>query len=296
MSPGTFAVGTRVQLHGLVGASSLNGRIASVKRFDASTGRYIVQLDGNGGEKSLKPENLEKCGVANSMLGSLKASVAKGIAFTQVTLAGYSTWQLLIMLGIVLVFIFALPEIIGRYRFQPAQPATQDSTTRYAGADWSTSTDGTDWSKTAGWDMGTDESRKSASAVHEEDTFSDFRDEFRDEFRDRPPRSTHRRPRSARPPRRDMYDDDYYYDDDHQYGSGYSDYGGGRRHSGRGGGGLFSSPTSLMLIAGFAYLCYKDIIPVRRMNWFQLYMLWSFVEPLLLGGRRGGGYRRRGFF
>mmetsp|Transcript_69626 Transcript_69626/g.196383 ORF Transcript_69626/g.196383 Transcript_69626/m.196383 type:complete len:482 (+) Transcript_69626:201-1646(+) len=65
------------------------------------------------------------------------------------------------------------------------------------------------------------------------------------------------------------------------------------RPGGGGGGGLLGGldpTTSLLVVAGIGYLCWKGIIPVHRMSFFQLYMLYNMLSPLLLGGRG----RRRG--
>ena len=59
-------------------------------------------------------------------------------------------------------------------------------------------------------------------------------------------------------------------------------------------------PRKYLLLGGLALLCWKGIIPVHRMDWFQLYMLWNMLQSTgILGGGRGysRGYgRRRGFF
>mmetsp|Transcript_103396 Transcript_103396/g.183684 ORF Transcript_103396/g.183684 Transcript_103396/m.183684 type:complete len:236 (+) Transcript_103396:54-761(+) len=53
-----FAVGQRVQIGGLNGAKELNGQFAQVVKFDDSAGRYIVELESDGAQKSLKGANL----------------------------------------------------------------------------------------------------------------------------------------------------------------------------------------------------------------------------------------------
>mmetsp|Transcript_123527 Transcript_123527/g.231066 ORF Transcript_123527/g.231066 Transcript_123527/m.231066 type:complete len:347 (-) Transcript_123527:80-1120(-) len=57
--------GARVTLQGLQGAASLNGRMATVMRFDSAAGRYVVDLYGGGGQKSLRAENLIVAGAAS---------------------------------------------------------------------------------------------------------------------------------------------------------------------------------------------------------------------------------------
>ena len=58
-SPQPIPIGTRVELHGLQAKPELNGRRGVVVKFTGSSGRYRVQLDGEGGgEFSLKRENI----------------------------------------------------------------------------------------------------------------------------------------------------------------------------------------------------------------------------------------------
>merc|ERR1719329_1720288 len=98
--------------------------------------------------------------------------------------------------------------------------------------------------------------------------------------------------------------DDYDYGRMGHNGRG-NDYGrregGGRNHGGGGGGGLLGGLLggengqlyTALIVGGIGYLCWKGIIPVHRMSFFQIYMLWNMLSPLLLG-HRGGGGRRRG--
>lgn len=78
---------------------------------------------------------------------------------------------------------------------------------------------------------------------------------------------------------------------------GYSDYD-DSWSSGIGFGGM----QKYLIIGGLAILCWKGIIPVQRMDWFQLYMLWNFLQSTGIlgghGGHYGGGFgrRRRSFF
>lgn len=55
-----FPAGTRVRVSGLTGAAHLNGKEGNVAGKDAGTGRYTVDIDGEGEPKNLKPENLTK--------------------------------------------------------------------------------------------------------------------------------------------------------------------------------------------------------------------------------------------
>mmetsp|Transcript_108347 Transcript_108347/g.170894 ORF Transcript_108347/g.170894 Transcript_108347/m.170894 type:complete len:226 (+) Transcript_108347:94-771(+) len=50
--------GTRVRIEGLTGAVELNGKVAVVCNLNESTGRYVVEIQDGGGQKSLKKENL----------------------------------------------------------------------------------------------------------------------------------------------------------------------------------------------------------------------------------------------
>eukprot|EP00930_Biecheleria_cincta_P089483 TRINITY_DN78800_c0_g1_i1.p1 TRINITY_DN78800_c0_g1~~TRINITY_DN78800_c0_g1_i1.p1 ORF type:complete len:242 (+),score=51.82 TRINITY_DN78800_c0_g1_i1:122-847(+) len=53
-----LAAGQRVQINGIKSAVELNGQYATVLKFDAGAGRYVVELEGDGGQKSLKRQNL----------------------------------------------------------------------------------------------------------------------------------------------------------------------------------------------------------------------------------------------
>ena len=58
---GTFAVGTSVAIKGLVAQTTHNGRRGRViAALDANTGRYAVELDGDGPRLSLKPANVRR--------------------------------------------------------------------------------------------------------------------------------------------------------------------------------------------------------------------------------------------
>eukprot|EP00929_Paragymnodinium_shiwhaense_P111633 TRINITY_DN79978_c0_g1_i1.p1 TRINITY_DN79978_c0_g1~~TRINITY_DN79978_c0_g1_i1.p1 ORF type:complete len:733 (-),score=174.96 TRINITY_DN79978_c0_g1_i1:103-2301(-) len=55
---GDIAVGSRVVIIGLQSAVELNGVQAKVRKFDQATGRYVVQLPGDGKLKKILPKNL----------------------------------------------------------------------------------------------------------------------------------------------------------------------------------------------------------------------------------------------
>ena len=52
-------IATSVQLRGLRAKPELNGQLAVVTGFDASSGRCSVQLEDGRGPYKIKPENLE---------------------------------------------------------------------------------------------------------------------------------------------------------------------------------------------------------------------------------------------
>lgn len=54
-----FPAGTRVRISGLSGAAHLNDKEGNIVSKDAATGRYTVDIDGEG-EKNLKADNLTK--------------------------------------------------------------------------------------------------------------------------------------------------------------------------------------------------------------------------------------------
>lgn len=229
--------GSRVRLNGLQAAPELNGRLATVVRFDNAAGRYTVDLDAPGGQKALRRENLVQLGCSTGFSDSIssfaakaKASFMKGFSKAQawVATSGYEWWQILLGVAVVILIISAW--------FQAS-------------------------SKHSGSRSGSRSSRRPQS--------SDFSDSFSDY-------------------REDSYSGSYdTYDD--VYGSG--SYGGG-------GGGLFGGGLmTYIIIGGLAYACWTGVIPVHRMNWFQLYMLWNFIQSTgLLGGGHGGYGRRRRFF
>ena len=62
------AVGSRVEVHGLLQQAALNGRQGVVLGWDEGRARHRVRLDGSSSEpsevKSIKPPNLRDCGEA----------------------------------------------------------------------------------------------------------------------------------------------------------------------------------------------------------------------------------------
>lgn len=55
---GALRNGMRVRIDGLTGAVELNGKEGTISGFTESTGRYVVEVDGGVGQKSLKEANL----------------------------------------------------------------------------------------------------------------------------------------------------------------------------------------------------------------------------------------------
>ena len=53
-----FAVGSRVQIHGLKAKPQKNGAIGTVQHFDPQSGRYRVRLEVGNTDATLKPINL----------------------------------------------------------------------------------------------------------------------------------------------------------------------------------------------------------------------------------------------
>lgn len=237
---GDLPAGSRVRLHGLQAAPELNGRLATVVRFDSAAGRYTVDLDAPGGQKALRRENLAQLGCSTGFSESISTLATKAKTFLMngfskaqawVATSGYEWWQILLGIAVVILIIAAW-----------YQASSKHSGTRSGGR-----------------------SSRRPRAGDVSDSYSDYRE--------------------------DTYSGSYDTYDDDVYGSG--SYGGG--------GGLFSGGLmTYIIIGGLAYACWTGIIPVHRMNWFQLYMLWNFIQSTGLLGSGGGGYgghgRRRRFF
>lgn len=279
----------KVKIQGIQSAPELNGQVGTVLGFDSSKGRYVVELTG-GVQKSLKRENLAEISRSSAPTsgGTTKPSAPSapaGPSFSQraegwgrsarsaamnagaklqVAFAGWESWQLVLGAAVILLFAYAYFDVTSRYGTKT--PVRRPKATSFDSYD-SPSPPPPSWR----------EDEREYDRDYRQDAYSDhsYRDSYqddRDRYQDR------RHHRQQRQQYRRGYDNDY---DD------YDDYGGG------GGGGLLSgmSQWQTMAICGFiGYLCWKDIIPVSRMSFFQLYMLWNMLSPMLFGGRRRGGY------
>eukprot|EP00927_Polykrikos_kofoidii_P060481 TRINITY_DN55447_c0_g1_i1.p1 TRINITY_DN55447_c0_g1~~TRINITY_DN55447_c0_g1_i1.p1 ORF type:complete len:483 (+),score=93.42 TRINITY_DN55447_c0_g1_i1:130-1578(+) len=310
----SLSVGSRVTLGGLRGAAELNGRIATVLRFDSVSGRFVVDLEGGGGQKSLRPENLTPIasttardgvsgnagggvndgsrassgsGFAQGALEHVKAGFGKALAHFQIWLAGYEWWQLLLGAAVVLLFVLTWFQVSNRYTGGRSARGGSYSEPRFGSGDDMRNYGDDKWSERGrSFDDGFEGNGAYADLNHN-DNF------HRDHGFDNPRSEFHGRSAGARGYR------ERYSDEGYNRGSG---------HGGGGGGGLLGGmgqTGTLLVVAGIGYACWTGIIPVHRMSWFQLYMLWNMIQPLLFGGRsrRGyggfggfGGYGRRGFF
>lgn len=299
-----LAAGARVKLQGLQGAAELNGRIGIILRFDTPAGRYVVEVDGGAGQKSLKGDNLVLQGTAGLGGGAggaaggaaggsggpsafadfgRKAQDAAKQAYLQVQmwLADYETWQIAMGVGLIVLFVAAWFQVSTRY---PGGGEGGGGDSRSS----SSSSFGSGSGSRQGGSAGHSGRGGGGGRTQHHDSGAD-RSSFRDDARD------------------DGYGDSGYgdsdYDDGHRGGGGHGGYGGG------GGGGLLGFLGSggpmqwYLIVGGLGFLCWKGIIPIHKMSWFQLYMLWNFIQPLLMGGGRGGGMtggfgrgRRRSFF
>jgi len=306
-TPPNIAPGARVTLHGLRAIPELNGRAGRVARFDAASGRFIVELDG-GGEKSIRADNLMLCSSAGSgasapssstmgarlskMAECMQAWCMKAAAHVQIWLAGYETWQILLGLGLIVLFAAAWFQVSARYpgpggktlnsMGRSSSSLNSYDSSAYGGSEYRDRSyadnhgNGNNYGPRDGGDYQSD-------AEHRRSYHSDERVGHGSE---RPP-----------PPRQPRHSRGYDEDIDDDYGYGGNDYGYGS------GGGLLGSlgqTQGMLVLAVIAVLCWKGIIPVHRMSFFQMYMLWQMLEPLLFGGRRRsygyGGYGGYGMF
>mmetsp|Transcript_46221 Transcript_46221/g.122519 ORF Transcript_46221/g.122519 Transcript_46221/m.122519 type:complete len:474 (-) Transcript_46221:8-1429(-) len=316
----SVVVGARVRIHGIQKLPELNGRTAKVLRFDEQSGRHVVELEGGGGQKSLREENLLVCteqshegssgrGTPNrstptgstnsggtSRHGNIsgpsfgekcRAAVLDVVLRVRMWLAGYEVWQLVLGLAILGVFFMAWLELQQRYAVDPprTRPATdQNGYDSYFGdkTQYPYSSTPDDYSDTFAERSYEDQYPRHENGYprHRSDEFRSEYDAYDDDF----PRRPSRRPNSA-----------------NRY----------RQSEGSSGWGLdWNSLYMYAVMGGLGYACWTGIIPVHRMSWMQLYFLWNIVQGLL-GGRRGGMRgmgglgggmfggglgRRRGFF
>mmetsp|Transcript_43645 Transcript_43645/g.120798 ORF Transcript_43645/g.120798 Transcript_43645/m.120798 type:complete len:431 (+) Transcript_43645:61-1353(+) len=258
-----FAAGSRVTIAGLRGAPELNGRTARVCRFDPTTGRYVVELDGAGGQKSIRMDNLTACSVGSASAGlqSLKANLRGACLRLQLWASSYEWWQLLLGAGLVVFFAMAWVQVSNRY------PGDKGRSSQSAGGRQSFSSR----ESTSRYDSDDRQRRPSHGQGHRGDE-AFYANDFGNDF---------------------DYDPGYSSSYDSGYGFGYGGGGGLLGSLGPNGG--------MLILVVLAYLCWKGIIPVQNMSMFQLYMLWNMISPLLLGGsgRSFGGpglYRRRRYF
>eukprot|EP00929_Paragymnodinium_shiwhaense_P019968 TRINITY_DN13447_c0_g1_i1.p1 TRINITY_DN13447_c0_g1~~TRINITY_DN13447_c0_g1_i1.p1 ORF type:complete len:235 (-),score=33.40 TRINITY_DN13447_c0_g1_i1:455-1159(-) len=54
-----FPTNQMVEIHGLTGAPEHNGKLGRILRLDEASGRYVVELECDGTQKSFKPANLK---------------------------------------------------------------------------------------------------------------------------------------------------------------------------------------------------------------------------------------------
>jgi len=256
-TPKPFEVGSRVRLQGL-STVELNGRTAKVLQFVESTGRYVVELDGGGGQKSLRGESLAAVTASSEWLSSAKETLGKGLgkakvwagagaAKAQAFFAGYELWQVALGVLVVALVVGAYMQNAARYSSGHAASTARRTTAEHRSEHFDTGA-GRSWDE-------------------------DYRDQDHShrDYDSRPPRRDHRQ----------HYDD---YDDGYGYGGG-----GGILDGLLGGFGISGQTQTYLIIGVLAVLCWKGIIPVHRMDFFQLYMLWNIVAPLIGAGRGGGG-------
>lgn len=201
---------------------------------------------------------------AAKMLSRAQDFAKRAYFQVQMWLAGYETWQILLGIALFVLFVMTYFQVSSRYPggSSPSRSSGDRAARPSAGGQ-----------------------RFDAGAGARYDAGAE------------PPRGA---PRFST----DDMDSDGYDDYDDGYRSSSGRGGGYGSGSGGGGGGLLGmlgagGPMQwYLVVGGLGFLCWKGIIPIHKMSWFQIYMLWNLVEPMLMGGRRGGGLgrRRRGFF
>lgn len=293
---GGLAAGARVKLQGLQGAAELNGRAATVLRFEAASCRYVVELDGSREQKSLRASCLAPLGggpgaqaskgggaaAGPSLVERVQAAARKAFVQVQVWVAGsgYEWWQILLGAAVVLLVAVAWAQNSAKYSADVGRPRTSRTF-----ADTSAGGRGAyDSPSGLGGDRG-------PGAPRHDDAWDD-RAQDHSRYDDDERRRHGDQREGRRQPRRGGYDRDYDRRDYSPY-----DYDGGYGHSGEGevlggmlnGFGLSRASQTYIVVAVIGVLCWKGIIPVHRMGWWQLYMLWNMFSPFLLGSRRRGG-------
>lgn len=221
-APQRRPAGARVRIRGLQAAAELNGRRATVVRYDEPAGRYVVEVEGLG-QKSLKPDNLEDAGAGSEFLTTAQIWLQKTAARVQVWAAGYEWWQLIGGAVLLVVVIGGFLQASGRHRAPPSRGPR-------------------------GTPPGADPHFRESSEHYSHGHY-------------------------------DSYDDGYGYDSPGLIGQLLGGWG----------------PLHMYILLGvLGYLCWKGIIPVHQMSWFQIYMLWNVLQSFMHTGRGFG--RRRHFY
>jgi len=243
----------------------------------------------------------------------VKSGLCTGCAHVQVWMAGYETWQLLLGAAVAVLMVAAWLQVSSRYpggssgggpgpASRSGGQAARGTSSRGSGGRSFDSSAGSGYrASPAGgygdeghyggdsWDSGYDDNFGGGHSYGYDDTSAYHGG------------GAYGGRTADRGRRGDSY---------HEARGVYGDYGyGGRGHGGYGSGGssggllgflgISGQTQTLLVLAGIGFLCWKGIIPVHRMSFFQIYMLWNILQPLLLGGRGGygggygGGYRRR---
>ncbi|CAK0864779.1 unnamed protein product [Prorocentrum cordatum] len=295
-----LSAGARVRLQGLQGAAELNGRAATVLRFEAASGRYVVELDGSGEQKSLRAGCLAPLaggpaspagggGGAAAGLGFVEraqAATRRAVVQAQVWVAGsgYQWWQILLGAAVVLLVAAAWAQNSARYSADVGRASSArtfaDASAQGPGA--------YDSPGGLGGDRGLGSQRHGRAGDDRAQGYGRYDDDDDDSRRGHGDRREGRRQ-----PRRGA--DDWDYDrrgySPYDYGGGYSSSSGEGEVLGGmlNGLGLSRASQTYIVVGVIGVLCWKGIIPVHRMGWWQLYMLWNMFSPFLLGTRRRGG-------
>lgn len=284
---GRYAPGIRVTIVGLRGAPELNGRVASIVRFDEAAGRYVADVEGpGGGHKSLRPESLTPhADTCPGLLDGLQRAAKKAGLHLQMWAAHYDWWQLFAGACVVLIFIGAYFQVAGRYAGHGIKPRGSKQTDARSQGGWSQpGPRDTDPLQHGDRQYDRDQWHHQSHHHRREDFYEDGYDDhhrYGDPPHDRHEARQHWHHQFRNHRREDFYEDGYDQDDENRHG-GLLD-------------GL-DQTTLLLLAAGFGFLCWKGIIPLQSLDFWQMIMLWNFVEPILFGGRRRRGHGGMGSF